>query len=45
MSVEELDQKIRGLKQDVRVLKKLLFIKRLYQDESVEKSANLLLIC
>ena len=42
MSVEELDQKIRGLKQDVRVLKKLLFIKRLYQDESVEKSANLL---
>ncbi|MEG3224753.1 MAG: IS630 family transposase [Methanobacteriales archaeon Met13] len=41
LSVEELDQKIRGLKQDVRVLKKLLFIKNLYQDESVEKSANL----
>ncbi|MEG3225317.1 MAG: IS630 family transposase [Methanobacteriales archaeon Met13] len=41
LSVEELDQKIRGLKQDVRVLKKLLFIKNRYQDESVEKSANL----
>jgi putative transposase len=42
LSVEELDQKIRGLKQDVKVLKKLLFIKSLYQDESVEKSANLM---
>lgn len=41
LTVEELDQKIRGLKQDVKVLKKLLFIKNLYQDESVEKSANL----
>lgn len=42
LSVEELDQKIRSLKQDVKVLKKLLFIKRLHQDESVEKSANLM---
>ncbi|MEN4070342.1 MAG: helix-turn-helix domain-containing protein, partial [Methanobacterium sp.] len=42
MSVEELDQKIRSLKQDVKILKKLLFIKSLYQDESVEKSANLM---
>jgi hypothetical protein len=42
LSVEELDQKIRSLKQDVKILKKLLFIKSLYQDESVEKSANLM---
>ncbi len=42
LSVEELDQKIRDLKQDVKVLKKLLFIKNLYQDESVEKSADLM---
>jgi len=41
LSTEELDQKIRGLKQDVRILKKLFFIKNLYRDESVEKSADL----
>jgi len=41
LSVEELDQKIRGLKQNLKVLKKLLFIKNWYQDESVENSTNL----
>jgi len=41
LSVEELDQKIRGLKQDVKVLKKSLFIKNLYQDKSVEKLVDL----
>jgi Transposase and inactivated derivatives len=41
LSVEELDQKIRSLKQDVRVLKKLLFLKDLYKNENVEKSAEL----
>lgn len=41
LTAEELDQKIRGLKQDVKVLKRLLFVKSLYQGEGVEKSANL----
>lgn len=41
LTAEELDHKIRGLKQEVKVLKKLLFIKSLYQGESVEKSANM----
>ncbi|MBV1729515.1 MAG: hypothetical protein KUA33_04620 [Methanobacterium sp.] len=36
-----MDQKIRGLKQNLKVLKKLLFIKNWYQDESVENSTNL----
>lgn len=43
-SADELDQKIRGLKNDVRVLKKLYFIKSLYRGESVEKSADLICV-
>ena len=41
-SADELDQKIQGLKNDVKILKKLYFIKNLYQRESVEKSADLM---
>ena len=41
LSVEELDQKIRSLKQDFRVLKKLLFLKDLYKNENVEESVKL----
>lgn|GEM_PF-233352 len=42
LSADELDRKIRGLKNDVRVLKKLYFIKSLYRGESVERSADLI---
>ncbi|MGV8129028.1 MAG: helix-turn-helix domain-containing protein, partial [Methanolinea sp.] len=40
LSIDDLDQRIKSLERDTRVLKRLYFIKFRYQGDSVEKASE-----